>query len=149
MQFREKTQSGLITDLSNTRFCTTTLNLPDDGLGSRYSYRTKRFIGITDDRLVFYANSSCIKSNGKQNEIVDELLVYDTNGNQTSHIYLKDIFRNICESSRVRIESVTKENRLYRVIKTIIPSFLETAFLLGSSRSMNSGSTPTQCGVIT
>ena len=75
--------------------------------------RIEETVGITDDRLVFYANSSCIKSNGKQNEIVDELLVYDTSGNQTSHIYLKDIFRNICESSRVRIESVTKENRLY------------------------------------
>ena len=112
-------QSGLITDLSKTRFCTTTLNLPDDGLGSRYSYRMKRFIGITDDRLVFYVNSSCIKSNGKQNEIVDELLVYDTSGNQTSHIYLKDIFRNICENSRVRIESVTKENRLYSIIASV------------------------------
>ena len=56
-------------------------------------------------------------------------MVYDTNGNQTSHIYLKDIFRNICESSRVRIESVTKENRLYSIIASVTDSEGNTSII--------------------
>ncbi len=97
----------------------TRIDVTDGADESMFIYRTKSFVGVVNDKVVYNISSSYQPDENGESKSEHQLMAFDLEGNLVSEVSLADAFKERDLGSEIYVSSVSKEGSEICIVATV------------------------------